>query len=46
MLDVGSPLGVVGLGRRRESALMYQENDERAEFFLLLTVTKHFLHFF
>jgi hypothetical protein len=30
----------------RESALTYQRNHEREEFFLLLTLTKHFLHFF
>jgi hypothetical protein len=31
---------------RRENALTCRENDEGTKFFLLLTLTKHFLHFF
>jgi len=29
-----------------ESSLTYEKNGEREEFFLVLTLTKHFLHFF
>jgi hypothetical protein len=30
----------------RETAMEYRETEERGKFFLLLTLTKHFLFFF